>query len=295
MAYYYVYPFAVSGDRAAVPTTYDGSGTLSYQNGFTENYQLILGTDPDALPIPRDQSNQIYYDVTNNVKQYQEHGFPDWISAADNNPGGVPTPYAYDLYAFVRYNDGSGMKVYQNLVQGNTDTPGVLVSSWLVVSGGTQSVAPGTIIAFGGTTAPDGYLECNGGTQLRVGTYARLFAAIGTTWGAGNGTTTFGIPDLRGRTLIHRGGAAVPNINGTNGIGNAVGNVGGASTITLAIGQIPSHTHGYLFPGAAASGKVSGYSIAANSGVAQTSGATGDGGAHNNVQMSAVVLYCIKY
>jgi len=54
----------------------------------------------------------------------------------------------------------------------------------------------GFIIAFGGTTAPTGYLSCDGAAVSRS-TYADLFAAIGTTWGVGNGTTTFNLPDLR--------------------------------------------------------------------------------------------------
>ena len=56
----------------------------------------------------------------------------------------------------------------------------------------------GTIIAYAGKTIPDGYLLCNGGPISRT-TYARLFAAIGTTYGAGDGTTTFNLPNLHRR------------------------------------------------------------------------------------------------
>lgn len=55
----------------------------------------------------------------------------------------------------------------------------------------------GTISAFGGAAAPDGWLLCDGSAVSRS-TYARLFTAIGTTWGVGDGSTTFNLPDMRG-------------------------------------------------------------------------------------------------
>jgi microcystin-dependent protein len=58
----------------------------------------------------------------------------------------------------------------------------------------------GTVQYFANTTVPNGYLECNGAAVNRV-TYAELFAAIGITYGAGNGTTTFNLPDLRGEFI----------------------------------------------------------------------------------------------
>lgn len=62
------------------------------------------------------------------------------------------------------------------------------------------SCPPGKFGEFGMSTAPAGWLECNGAAVSRT-TYADLFAAIGTTWGAGNGTTTFNLPDARGYAL----------------------------------------------------------------------------------------------
>jgi len=68
----------------------------------------------------------------------------------------------------------------------------------------TAAASPsGTIVAFGGTTAPSGWLLCNGATVSRS-TYASLFAAISTNFGAGDGSSTFHLPDLRGRFLRGR-------------------------------------------------------------------------------------------
>lgn len=75
-------------------------------------------------------------------------------------------------------------------------------TSWIVRAPISDSwgVPVGTILAFAGQTPPDGYLECNGQAVSRT-TYAALFAAIGTTWGSGDGSTTFNLPELRGEFL----------------------------------------------------------------------------------------------
>ena len=84
-------------------------------------------------------------------------------------------------------------------------------------------VPPGTIIAFAGKTIPDGYLSCNGALVSRT-QFADLFAAIGTTWGTGDGKTTFRLPNmhhrfLEGTTTTSEVGtyveAGLPNITGT--------------------------------------------------------------------------------
>lgn len=74
---------------------------------------------------------------------------------------------------------------------------------WENVSGRpdlSASIPPGTIIHYAGRTVPSGWLICNGANVSRTD-YAALFAAIGTIYGAGNGSTTFGLPNLNGRFL----------------------------------------------------------------------------------------------
>ena len=84
-------------------------------------------------------------------------------------------------------------------------------------------VPSGTIIQFAGKTIPDGYLSCNGALVSRT-QFADLFAAIGTTWGTGDGKTTFKLPNmhhrfLEGTTTTSEVGtyveAGLPNISGT--------------------------------------------------------------------------------
>jgi hypothetical protein len=81
----------------------------------------------------------------------------------------------------------------------------------------------GMILPFGGATAPDGFLDCDGSAVSRT-TYADLFAAIGTTWGAGDGSTTFNLPDLRGHALRGTGTHGTEqDAEGNNYAGPSVG------------------------------------------------------------------------
>ena len=107
-------------------------------------------------------------------------------------------------------------------------------TNW-VSSPAAVSTPSGSIVAFAGSTAPAGWLLCDGTNTYSRVTYSALFAVIGTTYSAGNGTT-FGVPDLRGRTIIGVGqGSGLTN----RGLSVTVG----AETITLNASQIPSHSH----------------------------------------------------
>ena len=94
------------------------------------------------------------------------------------------------------------------------------------------------ISPFAGTTAPTGWLACQGQAVSRT-TYAALFAAISTTWGSGDGSTTFNVPDLRGMFL--RG-------TGTNATGSSSGAVG-PSVGTYAADTYLNHSHAITDPG----------------------------------------------
>jgi len=94
----------------------------------------------------------------------------------------------------------------------------------------------GEIRVFACTYAPMGWLTCNG-QILPIQQYAALFSLLGTTYG-GNGTTTFGLPNLGGRAPLHRGqGPGLSN----HDLGEAMG----TTTVVLAPNQLPAHAHGF--------------------------------------------------
>lgn len=96
-------------------------------------------------------------------------------------------------------------------------------------------VPQGTIVMWGAAT-PSGWLECDGSAVSRT-TYADLFAVLGTTWGAGDGSTTFNLPDMRGRAPIGAG-------TGAGLTARALAATTGGETTTLAVGNMPAHDHG---------------------------------------------------
>jgi microcystin-dependent protein len=101
-------------------------------------------------------------------------------------------------------------------------------------------VPPGSVSAFAGISVPGGWLYCDGSAIDRT-IYADLFAAIGTTFGAGDGETTFNIPNLRGRNII--------GLNSSETDFDVLGETGGAKRHTLTIAELPAHNHGVIDPG----------------------------------------------
>jgi microcystin-dependent protein len=74
----------------------------------------------------------------------------------------------------------------------------------ITIAASGSGIPTGTVIPYAGSTAPSGYLICNGSAVSRT-TYSNLFSVIGTTYGAGDGSTTFNLPDLRGRVVVGLG------------------------------------------------------------------------------------------
>ena len=143
-------------------------------------------------------------------------------------------------------NPATGLLVFQ------TDgTPGFYYyngSSWTNLSNSSNSSVPsGTVVSFAGSTAPSGWLLCDGSAISRS-TYSDLFVIIGTTYGSGNGSTTFNIPDLRGRAVFgldNMGGTASNRLTTAGGLSsnNSLGATAGNQSITLTTSNLPSHSH----------------------------------------------------
>lgn len=101
----------------------------------------------------------------------------------------------------------------------------------------------GEIRAFGGNFAPMGWALCNG-QLLAIAQYSALFSILGTTYG-GDGIRTFGLPNLQGAVPMHWG-------NGPGLTPRTIGEVGGASSVTVLSTQMPSHNHVAAVSGATA-------------------------------------------
>lgn len=157
-----------------------------------------------------------------------------------------------------------------------------------------QNTTPsGVIIQFAGTTAPTGYLTCDGSAVNRT-TYPNLFAAIGTTWGAGNGTTTFNIPDLRGY-FLRGSGTSARDPDSPRAVGSAQTEAFASHTHTDS-----GHSHNYDKPNTSSQASGGSGSNYFNGGFASTATSTGTaniqatGGAETRPD-NVAVLYCIKF
>ena len=118
----------------------------------------------------------------------------------------------------------------------DTATEGLIVHDGST-AGGFEIMPSGSIIAFGGAAAPDaGWLLCNGADVSRS-TYARLFAAISTAYGTGDGSSTFGLPDLRDRVLLGKG-------TNNSTLGTETGSAAASSVITNATNNTGTATSG---------------------------------------------------
>lgn len=162
--------------------------------------------------------------------------------------------------------------------------------------GGTPA---GAITQFAGASIPGGWLLCYGQAVSRS-TYADLFAAVGTTYGAGDGSTTFNLPDLRGNVpvgLDNMGGSAAHRVTAASSLGAS----GGEAAHLLTIVEMPSHTHPpdpgmagfWEWPNAGPTDIQAGGNYNAVGKVTQT-GPTGGGLTHNNLQPWVGLNYIIR-
>lgn len=130
----------------------------------------------------------------------------------------------------------------------------------------------GTILDFAGTSAPTGFLPCDGSAVSRS-TYSALFAALSTTWGVGDGSTTFNVPDLRGRTVVGAGTGAglTARTLGQQAIGE--------ETHVLTAAELAAHNHAITDPGHAHGITDPGHSHSTGTQVARPT--TGSGALYN--------------
>ena len=178
----------------------------------------------------------------------------------------------------------------------------LIVTGTVDVGSSGFSVSSGFILPFGGGTLPSGWLECDGAAVSRS-TYSDLFAIIGTTYGAGDGSTTFNLPDLQGRVIMGQGGS---NANRTPADLENIGDTFGSQNHSLQVSELPSHNHAATttYNPVNGSSRNDNTSSAINAtgrrtrfgGISfkTTISNTGANEAHNNIQPSIVINYLIK-
>jgi microcystin-dependent protein len=173
---------------------------------------------------------------------------------------------------------------------------------------GIEGVNTGLIVPWGNNSTPSGFLDCDG-TAVNRTTYANLFAIIGTTYGVGDGSTTFNVPDLTDRVVVGKSpGKALASTGGANTVATSGNITGGVGNTTLDTNTIASHTHSmYRTNFGGTQPKDNPEDPGVNAGGSRSSANTGGGGAHTHsfggsfagstvsvLQPFAVVKYIIK-
>lgn len=163
------------------------------------------------------------------------------------------------------------------------------------MTGGATLVPTGLVVEYAGdeNNVPTGYLICDGDEVDRT-TYADLYAVTGDFYGAGNGTTTFNLPDLRGRSPNGVNVAGLPNGNNATFPNKARGTTGGTETHQLTTAELASHVHAGMRPtGSLFQCEFVFTNVNATSAAGNTD-SNGSNTAHENEQPFRVVNYIIK-
>ena len=170
-------------------------------------------------------------------------------------------------------------------LNGNKITSGTIAKARLPsdITDTSQHIT-GEIKAFAFSSAPDGWLVCDGSAQNRT-TYSDLWDAISDTWGEGDGSTTFNLPNFQRAALIGSGGSKTGR---SNGPGATVGSTGGAEQLKLKLEEMPAYGQNI----ASWDEGTGSHLVLQTQGSAPAS--TSGGMEHANMPPSAVVLWCIK-
>lgn len=262
--YGFISNFWYSNPTYASSGVYTGAvSTVVSGNSVTGEWlQLTLPSSAQFVSASPGAGN---IDATNGILSLTLAGSVDgttWtLLATFPNPTYSTGTFLY--YRFITTAMGSGASRFkggrtaigasaQVITLGTSPGPMVIKSTKLVTSGdidatgdylksGAVLVPIGTVWSFAGSNAPTNWLICNGTTVSRT-TYAALYAVVGTTYGAGDGSTTFNLPDLQGRVPIGAGA-------GSGLSSRSIGNKGGEEAHAIAVAELPAHGHDITDPG----------------------------------------------
>ncbi len=224
----------------------NGSGTYTTVNTF------VAGDTITALSHNQNMAD-IAAELTNSVAADGQTTMTGPLKASSGTVALPGVAFGSDpdtgIYRIGSNNLGiaaNGAKVVDVATTGLTVVGALEVSGAITSAGGESPGIIGEVKIYAGLTAPTGWLLCYGQAISRT-TYAALFAIISTTYGVGDGSTTFNVPDIRGRVVAGQddmGGSSANRLtNANDGLdGDTLGATGGGETQTLATANLPAYT-----------------------------------------------------
>lgn len=291
--------FGQFGSRVSSPPGLNTKDPTAIQalSAFDTNGWLDAINAANKAPFLEDM-NGLFFLAFRQIAYILQDGIPEW---------NTDTPYF--IGSIVRKTGTT--ELYGSLTDSNTGNALPSQTSnafWNYLN--PQTVAPGVISDYGGSSAPFGWLACDGSVYAQA-TYPALYAAIGSTWNTGGeGGGNFRLPDLRGRTTIGSG-------TGSGLSARTLAQILGEETHILTLAEIPAHNHNYSDPGHyhmrsknqaihvdntgstavdvyGSPFALDGSSLTSSSTTGITFVSQGGSGAHNNMQPSAVTTKIIK-
>ncbi len=207
------------------------------ENLFSGDYEDLVNSPAWSDSIAESVFSGVYDDLG---------GTPDWAdSIAKYSEGTIIPEGVVESGNLLTYDGNNWVAKDIMMADAGADEPVSIMPPYMAINYciALQGLYPsrnvaepfiGVIMAFGFNFAPRGWAACDG-QLLPISQNTSLFSLLGTYYG-GDGRTTFGLPDLRGRTLIHYGtGPGLTN--------RSIGEKLGSETITLPIGAMPTHKH----------------------------------------------------
>lgn len=252
--------------KAGVKTFTKDLTAIQALNNFQTGWgAAVIGGFRPAL----EDMNSLFFLAFQQICYMFQTGIPEWDAAT-----------TYYINGIVQLNG----VIYVSTTDSNVgNSPEASIINWGYPVGMIQT---GFQVACGLLAAPTGYLLCDGSAVSRS-TYARLFSAIGTRYGAGNGSTTFNVPNKKGKVSV--------GVDASQTEFDTVGKNGGSKTHTLTVDEVPAHGHTEVYRDNADGGTAQPCMTQANgSQQTFTSDLTGGGQAHNNLQPYEVDTWIIR-
>lgn len=239
------------------------SGTSTPLSTFTDSALTIANTNPIVLDSAGRAGNVFLQNLAYKVVLADANGVQIWsddpVYTSEFSTNSQFQTYPGNPNGHIAGNQGAAGVVPASVVWDSADnllyictaTGTTLSAVWTAINTTPVGAVPtGQIVSFAGTSAPAGWLLCGGQAISRV-TFAGLFGVVGTLYGVGDGSTTFNIPDCRGRVEAGKddmNGVAASRIgtlvtdSGTI-VGATLGSTGGSQNHVQTVGELVSHNH----------------------------------------------------